>query len=85
MTLRKLKALAHKLGATIVDDKIGDTHECTAEAPHGKVWSCDGGLHMLVACAYRPWKPDYEDLHERMEYGLEDCPDPECEWCHPDE
>lgn len=83
-TLKEVKAYAKSIGAEIVDDKIGSTHECTAEAPKGKIWACDD-IHMLVDCSYIPFKPDYEDLLKRMKYGLNVCADSECEWCNPEE
>lgn len=81
MTLRKLKLKCDALGATVEDIKIGNTHECTVFAPKGKFWS-EGSVHLLVDCTYRPWKPDYDGLVSRMDYGLEDCTDSECEWCY---
>ena len=83
-TLRQVKAAARKIGAVVTDDIIGETHECTVEAPAGYRWLA-ADIHMFVDSAYVPWKPDYADLLERMAYGIEPCPDPECEWCHPEE
>ena len=80
-SLRELRAIAKLLGAKVEDDKTGDTHECRVEAPHRKVWRC-AGIHELIDCTNRPWKPDYGDLLNRMAYGIEDCTDPDCEWCH---
>ncbi len=81
MTLKAIKTLAKQIGATVIDDKCGHTHECTVEAPAGKRWKCSE-IHMLVDCANIPWKPDYADLLDRMAYGVEDCPDKDCEWCN---
>jgi hypothetical protein len=83
MTLKDVKRRAVELGALVLDDKIGDTHECTVEAPPGFCW--EEGLHMFVDCANRPWKPDYDDLLNRMKDGVQPCVDAECEWCHPEE
>jgi len=84
-TLKDVRALAAKLGATVEDEKTGHHHCCRVEAPRGKVWAADS-LHEFVDDTNRPWKPDYADLLARMGYGLEDCPaGPECEWCFPDE
>lgn len=82
-TLAKVKALAAALGATVEDDKIGNTHECRVEAPRGKRWKCSE-IHELIDSSYRPWKPDYADVLDRMNYGIEDCPDADCEWCSPE-
>jgi hypothetical protein len=79
-TLLKVKTLAKKVGATVVDEKIGEYHTCSVEAPAGLVWSCDQ-LHELIDSTTRPWKPDYEDLLGRMSQGTELCANPECEWC----
>jgi hypothetical protein len=78
-TLREVKTVASFLGAKVEDDKCGHTHECRVEAPHRKRWACDG-IHELIASTNIPWKPDYEDLLSRMEFGLEDCVG-DCEWC----
>lgn len=83
-TLAAVKKFAAKFGANVEDDKVGNTHECRCEAPHGFVWKCDT-IHELVDSTNRPWKPDYADLVSRMEYGVEPCPEGDnCEWCHPD-
>jgi len=80
-TLRQMKALAKKLGAKVEDYKCGDSHCCLVEAPHRKVW-VDGGVHELET-VYQPWKPDYDDIIERMNCGLDDCVG-ECDWCDGD-
>jgi hypothetical protein len=78
-TLRQVKQHAKLIGAKVEDNRIGDTHECRVEAPYRKRWRCDD-IHELVDSAYRPWKPDYKDMLDRMNYGLEDCVG-NCEWC----
>ena len=78
--LKEIMAAAKKFGAKVEDDKCGYSHDCRIEAPHRKVWACDG-IHELVDSAYIPWKPDYDSLLSRMNHGLEDCTDPDCEWC----
>jgi hypothetical protein len=79
-TLKEARKVAAKFKATIRDGKNGNFHECAIEAPKGHVWS-GSDLHELVSDAYVPWKPDYKDLVERMNYGVRPCDDPECEWC----
>lgn len=79
-TLKQVKKAAAALGAIVEEDKCEYSHECRVTAPHRKIW-CDG-VHEFVDCANRPWKPDYEDLLNRMSYGLEDCIDPDCDWCN---
>lgn len=84
-TLAKLKARVAVLGGSLEDSKIGESHECRIEAPSGHVWK-GTDLHELVDTAYRPWKPDYADLLDRIKYGVESCPfGATCEWCHPSE
>ncbi len=83
MTLNEVRKRAKALGAKVEDDKCGNTHECRVEAPPGKRWACSD-IHELIDSTNRPWKPDYADLLSRMAYGVEDCPDADCEWCHPD-
>lgn len=80
-SLREVRALAVKLGAKVEDEKSGNHHECRVEAPHRKVWACRG-VHEMIDCTNRPWKPDYADMLSGMKFGLEDCTDPECEWCN---
>lgn len=80
-TLAQAKKVANKFKATLVDQKVGYAHECCCEAPKGHIWKCDG-LHELVDSANRPWKPDYQDLIDRMNYGVEKCEVSDCEWCN---
>lgn len=81
-TLQQAKKVAEKFKATLVDDKSGNHHECRCEAPKGFVWKCDGTIHELIDSCYRPWKPDYQDLIDRMNYGIEKCEEINCEWCN---
>jgi hypothetical protein len=83
-TLAKLKLVAAKVGAKVEDQKIGNCHECRVEAPHRKIWKCRE-VHEMVDSCYRPWKPDYADMIANIEFGLEDCTDPDCEWCNDSE
>lgn len=80
-TLKDVKKFALTINAKVEDDKIGHSHECRVEAPKGYIWKC-ADIHELVADAYIPWKPDYNDIIKRMKYGVEICKDPECEWCN---
>jgi len=79
--LKNVKARAKQLGAKVEDDKCGNTHECRVEAPHRKVWRAFG-CHEIIDCTNRPWKPDYADILNSMDYGLDDCIDNECDWCN---
>ena len=79
VTLKDLRG-ACPTGSILSDWKTGNSHTCEVEAPPGQLWKASG-THSLVAAAYRPWKPDYQDLKERVAYGIEPCTDPGCEWC----
>jgi hypothetical protein len=75
-------ALAKKLGATVIRDHHT---EVEVEAPHGYCWSADPGVHSLVSSECESsdtWEILWQDMLERMEYGIEKCGDPDCEWCH---
>lgn len=80
-TLKDVRRLASKIGARVEDEKLGNSHECRVEAPKGYIWKC-ADIHELVADAFIPWKPDYDDMIARMNYGVEKCNDPECDWCN---
>jgi hypothetical protein len=81
-TLSKLKKEAAKIGATVEQDRIGDTLNTEVFSPSGFRFASDS-THIFVDCVYVPWKPDYADLLNRISYGLEPCEDAQCEWCHP--
>jgi hypothetical protein len=83
VTLKDVRKLAAELGAKVEDDRSGLTHECRVEAPHRKRWACRG-VHEMIDSTHRPWKPDYASVLSDMNFGLEDCTDPECEWCEPE-
>lgn len=81
-TLSDVRKYAATIGAKVEDDKTGNCHCCRVEAPHRKKWACRG-IHEMVDETNKPWKPDYADMLVNMKFGLEDCADPECEWCNP--
>lgn len=78
-TLDDVMAVAKKIGAT-----VEWTESATmVDAPVGFTWRCDDGLHCLVH-GHNPrygQKPHYEDILERMEFGLEKCEAKDCEIC----
>lgn len=81
-TLRKVKAKASTMGVTVDDWKIGTGHGCDCWSPKGKVFVANA-CHSLCEETNRPWKPDYADVLERLDMGLEDCPDgKECDICN---
>lgn len=76
-----VRRLAAKLGATL-DTTCG---EVNVEAPHGKVWLCDG-VHELVNSPFdsETQRDMWTLALSRMQSGLEDCPHGDtCEWCYP--
>jgi hypothetical protein len=87
-TLAKVKAVANKLGARVLHDKTFEDQCLSIEAPKGKIWKC-GEIHEL--CTSHPLHEKelmselYSDAIDRMNYGVEDCPDQECEWCNSNE
>lgn len=89
-TMANLRRYAERIGATIDESSIDFGHICV-DAPRGQVWMCDR-IHGLAvhwetdsagrACP-KEWKDDaIEDVIDRMEYGLEDCTDADCEICN---
>lgn len=79
-TLYQVKAEAKKLGVDVDDWKIGSGHGCDCRTPKGKIFAANF-LHSICEETNRPWKPDYAHILERLEMGLEDCPDIDCEIC----
>jgi len=78
---RGLRATCARLGCTVEVERIHNTITVRVEAPAGHRFAPD--LHEIVDTCFAPWKPDYDDLIERVEgYGTEPCDDPECEWCN---
>lgn len=82
-TLADVKNAAAKIGAKVEDDKSGPCHCLRVEAPHRKKWACRD-VHEMVDETFRPWKPDYADMLDNMNFGLEACEDADCEWCNLD-
>ena len=83
-TLADVKKLGRQLGAIVTQDRVGDSIMLEVEAPTGMRWAEE--LHMFVDSAYLPWKPDYDDMLDRMKsYTLEKCDDPDCDWCNSEE
>ena len=88
-TVKTLKAKAERLGATVEGGPVGRWYRYNIDSPAGKVWTCTGDTHCLVV----EWLNGDEafrnnaitDALERMEMGLSDCDNPECDYCHPEE
>jgi hypothetical protein len=82
-----LQKLASTIGAVVREALVGRTFEIEADAPAGRVWSCDGSIHQLIATSNDgppAWaEAARDDIAERMRYGTEPCPlGAGCEWCH---
>jgi hypothetical protein len=85
-TLRRLKAAARTLGATVTVHRDCENleHEVLVDAPDGCVWS-GSGVHQLV-CAGADGTPLvalYDDALDRMSFGTEPCDVLDCDVCHP--
>jgi hypothetical protein len=80
---QKVLALLKEYGASLVTDR---DDEIEVEAPAGMVWRCDTSLHALVASRWDDECKDdlWADVLGRMKYGVTQCTEPDCEWCHPD-
>jgi hypothetical protein len=82
-TRKQFLAVVEKHGAS-----VDENDPCTfyVDAPAGKRWACDG-VHALAhqhdnGHGHR-WKPEaYGDAIQRMNCGLEDCDDPDCDICN---
>jgi hypothetical protein len=80
VNLRGIKSLAKAVGATVEYDRGFGHNELRVEAPHGHVWKC-ADIHELVDSSRQPWTPDFDDVAQRMNYGVAKCETPNCEWC----
>ena len=92
--LATLRKEAAKRGATVEHRHIGKWHSCNVDAPAGKVWACSGDIHSLVVewqdvpgdDRNHAWRNDaIADALSRMAYGLSDCDDLNCDYCHPEQ
>ena len=77
-TRQRVENLAKKLGATIEFDHT-EPH-IYADAPKGMCWSCDPGLHGLVAVPEEgeTIESRWKDIYDRMKFGIEECRCSEC-------
>lgn len=84
MTAReKVLKLAARMGAVVTLNDTGRRWVATVDAPDGQLWSCSG-CHCLVGQQWdgEPRVNVWQDLLDRMLYGLDQCSDPECECCN---
>ena len=72
-TLQQVRALAKSFGAEVEYYSSGDHTTLAVTAPGGFHW--EGGVHTLVDSPFKPFKPDYADMLERMSFGLDKCDD----------
>ena len=83
-TIPELRRLVESLGGTLEDDRVGSYTHLIADAPAGKVWT-DSGTHSLVGDVVKgpaSWLRDTIGyLQDRIEHGLADCTDTDCEVC----
>ena len=79
----KAETLVKLYGATMEVDRTGETSRVAIEAPLGQVWLCSE-VHELVDSVNKPYANDWQDLLQRMGWGLKACPyGAACEWCNP--
>jgi hypothetical protein len=83
--LTAVKRKIEKLGGTLHNNSTPKVWDYSAEAPHGMVWAASG-THELVLNQHKghaSWLDDaVTDLQERVEMGVVDCDDPDCDWCN---
>lgn len=87
-TKKKFLALVDKLGATVEFNMGGgvDSSSIDVLAPRGYVWGAIDAHELIAWAGYGETIPRgelYASLIDDMEFGLERCEDPECEWCVP--
>lgn len=85
-TKAQVERLAKVLGVEIEEDFTWSGGSINADAPRGRTFCCDPGLHGLVAVWYTGEKPEaWADLINRMSSGVEACEIEACDVCHPDD
>jgi hypothetical protein len=86
-TAETLRQKAKQCGATVERSPAGRTERYNVEAPPGKVWAATGDTHCLVVEWYAADKVGRDqaiaDALDRMQEGLADCENEDCEYCHP--
>jgi hypothetical protein len=85
-TLDKLGRLVMAAGGKLVGESSGRWHVSQCEAPAGKVWAASSTHALRVEWRHGDSKGRDEavaDAIERVEEGVTDCDDEECDYCHP--
>lgn len=89
--------LANKFGVELDFGGRDGEYGISVEAPKGYVWKANG-THELISNSWTEEYTDpntgvvtgkttskkelWDDIYERMQYGIEKCPTPDCEWCN---
>lgn len=86
VTRKQVPTQIKKMGCT-VDEENQDDDVLVIDAPKGKVFACMNS-HCLLQPLVDEFNPKprseaYAAIIEDLNYGLEDCDDPECDICHP--
>ncbi|HTO28651.1 MAG TPA: hypothetical protein VL017_08675 [Devosia sp.] len=76
-----LRRFAKKHGCTLEFEIYPDDTFGELISPKGKIFG-DNVLHTLCWTEYPGVPVDYSEEIESI-LSLEDCTDPDCEWCHP--
>jgi len=86
MHIQAVKIRAKKLGATVHNNCTPKVWDYGIESPPGKVWNATGTHELILnqAKGNNGWlREGIIDVLDRMDEGISDCDDSECEWCHP--
>lgn len=87
LTLSDVKRAAAKFGGTVKREQQGRSIVIEVFAPPNKLWSADGIHSFLVERSEFDTSVEYQEAYaaliRRISYGVDDCDDPECEYCHP--
>lgn len=83
-TMKDVRRLVKDFGASI--DKGSKSRAGThynIDAPNGMTWCCESGLHCLVLTVWDDFDntEEYEDVIQRMRYGVEKCDTEDCDVC----
>jgi hypothetical protein len=80
---QKFLAVVSLHGAAVKDHSTARQIVLYVDAPDGKVWKATG-CHSVTVTSYRgKGAADYvyQNALDDMENGIDDCDDPECDWC----
>ena len=87
LTFSDVKRAAAKFGGTVKREQQGRSIVIEVFAPPNKLWSADGIHSLLVERSEFDTSVEYQEAYaaliRRISYGVDDCDDPECEYCNP--